>query len=71
MVVGLRIAHGEGNSCPGFVLGTALTYVQVPAGDTLQLAFAEPLIATYATEGWCLFLESDVFTDVTIVGVTN
>jgi hypothetical protein len=71
VVVGLRIAHGAGSSCPGFALEGGLTYVQVPPGDTLHLAFAEPLIATYANERWCLFLGSDVVTDLAIVGVTN
>jgi hypothetical protein len=71
VVIAMRIAHGEGGSCPGFAIGPALIVAQVPAGNTLHLDFREPLIATHATESWCLFFESDVFTDVTIVGVTN
>jgi hypothetical protein len=71
VVVGFRIAHGAGSSCVGSAIGAETIFAQAPAGDTLHLNFPEPLLATHATESWCLFFESDVFTDVTIVGVTN
>jgi hypothetical protein len=56
----------------GFAFGPGPIFAAVPADATLHLIFPEPLVATHATESWCLQVEqADVFTQITIVGVTN
>jgi hypothetical protein len=71
IAIALHVAHGAGSSCQGFVIAPSRSLVQVPAGNTLHLVFPQPLIATDATQSWCLWLETDVFTGTTIVGVRN
>ncbi len=69
--VALRVAHGAGGACEGFAIAQPQLSAQVPAGNTLNLVFPEPLFITEPTESWCLWLENDVFTMTTIVGVKN
>jgi hypothetical protein len=69
---GIRVTHGVGSSCEGFAFDSGPIFATVPADATLHLTFPEPLVATHATESWCLHIDqAAVFTQVTIVGVTN
>ena len=69
---GLRVFHGFAASCDDLSFGPGPIFAAVPADSTLHLVFPEPLVATHATESWCLEIEHEnVFTQVTIVGGLN
>ncbi len=69
VLVSLHVAHGTGGDCPAFAIAPPQLSAEVPSGNTLHLGFPEPVIGTDATENWCLWLATDVFTVTTIVGV--
>jgi hypothetical protein len=69
---GIRVFHGVGATCEDLSFGPAPLFAAVPADATLHLTFPEPLVATHASESWCLYVDQGaVFTQITIVGVMN
>ena len=73
MQFGIRVFHGTGSSCEDLESGTGPIWAAVPTDATLHLSFPEPVIATHATENWCLFIEQpqQQFTYIIMVGGTS